>query len=225
MEMRPGADHEELLVRLREENAALRAALTRREGGQELARQREEFSLLLDVSKRIISELNLETVLQLVADKARDLVQARPLVPRWTRRASNILSGRLAPTLRAFGNDFPVRGMCGWVPQNERILFGESSPFPLTRRRVVAGSRRPCGPVRPEEDHRRAVALGKKGGSFPARSHLMTMFANQVSTATETPSCPAGSRPRFAAQVQQHGPRNETFMERARKHRKSHRRP
>ena len=35
--MRPGADHEELLVRLREENAALRAALTRGEGGQELA--------------------------------------------------------------------------------------------------------------------------------------------------------------------------------------------
>ena len=38
--------------------------------------KRRIFSILLDVSKLIVSELNLETVLQLVASKARDIVQA-----------------------------------------------------------------------------------------------------------------------------------------------------
>lgn len=195
MDRRRCGDNEEPLSRLREENAALRAALERRDGGQELVRQREEFSLLLDVSKLVVSELNLEAVLQLVADKAREFVQAdMVLVPmldekreRYTYLAA---SGADAESVR--GTSFPVHvGMCGWVLRNERtLLFGESSPLPMDETTTWERGQ-PSALLVPLFGRKKIIgglsALGKSGGGSFSQHDLdvMTMFASQVSTAIE----------------------------------------
>ena len=186
---------QEALDRLTDENAFLRSALEKNDRGNELIQQREEFSLLLAVSKLIISELSLDTVFQLVADKARDLVQAEMvLVPmlnedrhRYTYRAASGMNAE-----HVLETSFPVStGMCGWVLQHERsLLYGEASPcwineatewergqqsavlVPLFGRKQIIGG---------------LSALGKKdGGSFTTHDlDLLTMFANQVSIAIE----------------------------------------
>jgi PAS domain S-box-containing protein len=187
--------HREVVGRLTEENAFLRSALGKTDLGKELIRQRQEFSLILAVSKLIVSELDLGKVFQLLADKALELVQAEMvLVPmlnedrdRYTYKAA---SG--ADSEAVLETNFPVTtGMCGWVLQNEQsLLFGEASPFwfdemtgweqgqksavlvPLLGRKQIIGG---------------LSALGKKGGaSFTQHDlDLLTMFANQVSTAIE----------------------------------------
>jgi len=222
--MNPDGNHEQLLSRLREENTFLRAALERNGSGRELVRQREEFSLLLDVSKLVVSELHLETVLQLVAEKARDIVQAdMVLVPmldeersRYTYRAA---CGDDAETVR--GVSFPVHvGMCGWVLQNERsLLFGESSPFPMDEATTWERGQQSALLV-PLFGRKKIIgglsALGKRGGgSFsPHDLDLMTMFANQVSTAIENAllfrqiETEIGERKRSEATVRE----NESFI-------------
>jgi PAS domain S-box-containing protein len=193
--MEPDRDREELLSRLREENAALRASLERSGEGRELARQREEFSTLLDVSKLVVSELHLETVLQLVADKAREIVQAdMVLVPMLdaarTSYAYRAVSGEDAAEVR--GVSFPVHvGMCGWVLQNERsLLFGESNPLPMGEATTWERGQQSALLV-PLLGRKKIIgglsALGKRGGgSFTSHDlDVMTMFANQVSVAIE----------------------------------------
>ena len=178
-----------------EENAFLRSALEKTDQGKELIRQREEFSLLLAVSKLIVSELNLDAVFRLVADKARDLVQAdMVLVPMLNeerdRYAYRAASGE--GTEAVLETSFPVTvGMCGWVLRNERsLLFGESSLCWLDEMTAwergqqsavlvpLFGSKRIIGGL---------SALGKKGGGgfTPHDLDLLTMFANQVSAAIE----------------------------------------
>ncbi len=188
-------NQQELVGQLREENAFLRAALEKTDQGKEITRQREEFSLLLDFSKLIVAELNLDNVFQLVADKARELVQADiMLVPMLNdRRDKYSYKAASGVEIRdIFEGSFPVSaGMCGWVLHNERsLLFGDSSTcwldettaweegqqsallVPLFGRNQIIGG---------------LSALGKKGGgSFNQHDlDLLTMFANQVSSAIE----------------------------------------
>jgi PAS domain S-box-containing protein len=193
--MKPEGNPEEQLGQLREENAALRALLAGGDLERELARQREEFSTLLDVSKLIVSELHLETVLQLVADKAREIVKAdMVLVPMLdqarTRYSYLAASGHDVEQVR--GASFPVHvGMCGWVLQNERtLLFGESSPLPMGESTTWERGQQSALLV-PLFGRKKIIgglsALGKNGGGSFSRHDLdlMTMFANQVSTAIE----------------------------------------
>ncbi len=191
----PDMNDKESMDRLIDENDFLRSALEQTEQGKELIQQREEFSLLLSVSKLIVSELSLDNVFQLVASKARDLVQADMLlVPmlnaqrdRYTYRAA---AGPDAETV--FGAEFSVTvGMCGWVLENERsLLFGEASEFWLDSATVWEKGQQSAVLV-PLFGRRQIIgglsALGKKGGgSFtPHDLDLLTMFANQVSTAIE----------------------------------------
>ena len=195
MDPQSDSKDKETLDRLIEENAFLRSALEKTDQGRELIQQREEFSLLLAVSKLIVSELNLDAVFQLVADKARDLVQADMLlVPmlneqrdRYTYRAASGVDAEAV--LEA---SFPVTiGMCGWVLQNERsLLFGESSPCWLDETTAWEQGQQSAVLV-PLFGRKQIIgglsALGKKGGgSFtPHDLDLLTMFANQVSTAIE----------------------------------------
>jgi signal transduction histidine kinase len=192
----PELNQRDLLDRLREENSFLRSALEKTESGKELIRQKEEFSLLLDVGKLIVSELNLEKVLRLVASKARELVHAELLVvpmlnekrDQYTYMAA---SGTYADEV--LGKSFAVHvGMCGWVLQNERsLLFGEASPSWLDEKTVWEEGQQSALLV-PLFGRNKIIgglsALGKTGGaSFsPHDLDLLTMFANQVSTAIET---------------------------------------
>ncbi len=57
MHAQSDSNKQEALDRLIEENAFLRSALEKTDQGKELIQQREEFSLLLSVSKLIVSEL------------------------------------------------------------------------------------------------------------------------------------------------------------------------
>ena len=186
---------QESLEHLREENSFLRAALAKSDPGRELIRQREEFSLVLAVSKLIVSELDLGRVFKLVADKARDLVQAEMLlVPmlneqrdRYTYKAAS--GADAAMVLEA---NFPITtGMCGWVLQHQRsLLFGEASPCWLDETTAWEKGQQSAVLV-PLFGRKQIIgglsALGKTvGGCFsPHDLDLLTMFANQISTAIE----------------------------------------
>jgi PAS domain S-box-containing protein len=186
---------QEALDRLIEENAFLRSALEKTDQGKELIRQREEFSLLLSVSKLIVSELDLDAVFQSVANKARELVQADMLlVPMLNeqrdRYAYRAASGADAEAV--LDASFPVTtGMCGWVLQHERsLLFGEASLCWLDEATAWEKGQQSAILV-PLFGKKQIIgglsALGKKdGGSFTQHDlDLLTMFANQVSTAIE----------------------------------------
>jgi len=195
MKTRPYVNNQESLDRLIDENSILRSALEKTGQGKELVQQREEFSLLLAVSKLIVSELNLDRVLQLVADKARDLVQADMLlVPMLNEERDRYVyvaaSGNDAETVRNTG--FPVTvGMCGWVLRNERsLLFGESSTCWLDEMTAWENGQQSAVLV-PLFGRKQIIgglsALGKTGGGGFSQHDLdlLTMFANQVSAAIE----------------------------------------
>jgi PAS domain S-box-containing protein len=181
--------------RLLEENAFLRAALAKSDPGKELIRQREEFSLILTLSKLIVSELDLGKVFQLVADQARELVQAEMLLVPMLNESRDRYTYKAAAGADAgavLESSFPVStGMCGWVLQNEQsLLFGEASPCWLDE--TTAWEKGQQSAVLAPLFGRKQIigglsALGKKGGgSFTQHDlELLTIFANQVSTAIE----------------------------------------
>lgn len=195
MNFKSNPNNQEPLDRLIDENAFLRSALEKNDQGKELIQQREEFSLLLAVSKLIVSELNLDRVFQLVADKARELVQADMLLVPMLNEQRDRYTYRAAagPDAEAvLETSFPVTaGMCGWVLRNERsLLFGEASACWLDETTTWERGQQSAVLV-PLFGRKRIIgglsALGKKGGgSFtPHDLDLLTMFANQVSTAIE----------------------------------------
>jgi signal transduction histidine kinase len=153
----------------------------------------EELALLLELGKRLVSELALERVLTLVAETACQVVHAETLVvpiidperQTFTYRAA---SGKYAEMI--LGQTFPIyEGTCGWVIQHQRpLLFGENESFdldanahwqpgmasnllvPLICRGTIAGG---------------LSAMGKQGGgAFNQRDlTVLTLFANQASIA------------------------------------------
>lgn len=155
----------------------------------------EELALLLGLGERLVAELDLETVLSLVAESACQVVQAETLVvpivdpdkQTFTYRAG---SGKYAEMI--VGKAFPIHeGACGWVIEQQRpLLFGEGGTFdldlnarwqsgmassllvPLICRGVITGG---------------LSAMGKQGGgAFNERDlAVLTLFANQASIAID----------------------------------------
>ncbi len=156
----------------------------------------EELALLLELGKRLVSELELERVLTLVAETACQVVHAETLIvpiidterQSFTYRAA---SGKYAEII--LGQTFPINeGACGWVIQHQRpLLFGESEEnfdlaanarwepgmassllVPLICRGTIAGG---------------LSAMGKQGGgAFNQRDlTVLTLFANQASIALD----------------------------------------
>ena len=193
--MKPSPDHQAPQSAPQAEQAARHLSMAPGESGEEGARQRDEFSLLLEVSKLVVSELDLDMVLKLVAEKALDLVQAETvLIPmldeRRERYTYQAAAGANAESILA--ESFPIQvGMCGWVLKNEQsLLFGDSTPFGMDE--TTSWERgQPSALLVPLMGRKRIIgglsALGKRGGgSFSKHDlELMTLFANQVSTAIE----------------------------------------
>ena len=155
----------------------------------------EELALLLSLGERLVSELDLDNVLAMVAETACEVVQAETLVvpviepdqQKFTYRAA---SGKYAAMI--LGQTFPIHeGACGWVIKHQRpLLFGEGGSFeldasaqwqpgmassllvPLICRGVITGG---------------LSAMGKRGGgAFNQRDlTVMTLFANQASIAID----------------------------------------
>jgi PAS domain S-box-containing protein len=188
-------DDLEFVSRLREENEVLRSALSTTEYAKSLFKLREEFSLLLEASKLITSELDVNKVLEMVAQKARDIVKADLVVVPMLNEGRDEYAYMAAAGTGAeqvIGQRFAANvGMCGWVLQNERsLLYGKSTPFLMDEKTVWEAGQQSAVLV-PLFGRKKIIggvsALGKKGnGSFTQHDlDLLTMFANQVSTAIE----------------------------------------
>lgn len=188
-------DNLEFVSRLREENEALRSALDKTAYAKSLFKLKEEFSLLLHASKLIVSELDVNKVLGLVAQKARDIVKADLVVVpvlNEGRDRYTYMAAAGAEAEQVVGESLAANiGMCGWALQNERsLLYGESTPFWMDEKTVWEEGQQSAVLV-PLFGRKKIIggvsALGKQGGgSFTQHDlDLLTMFANQVSTAIE----------------------------------------
>ena len=181
--------------RLREQNSALRSALEATDHGRPLLQQSEEFARLLSVSQLVVSELDLAKVFALVADNARELVQAELLVvPELNEERSRYTyvaaSGANADSIRGTSFKTSVR-MCGWVLQHEQsLLFGETSTHWIDEKTTWEAGQQSAVLV-PLVGRKGIIgglsALGKQGGGCFTHHdlELLTMFANQVSVAVE----------------------------------------
>jgi PAS domain S-box-containing protein len=193
MDQQERLDLAETIDRLQEENRQLREAVATTDCGRALLQQEEEFSRLLAVSKRIVAELDVTKVFDLVADNARRIVGADlVLVPMLNETRDHYTyvaaSGEEAPLVHGTSHKVCV-GMCGWVLQHERsLLFGEASPHWLAERTPWEAGQQSAVLV-PLFGRDGIIgglsALGKQGGGAFTRHDLdlLTMFANQVSIA------------------------------------------
>jgi len=189
------SEYQQRIDRLEQENHRLRARL--RHSG-EADQTSLELSLLKDISSAIVSELDLQRVLDLVVQKALEIIHADtmliPMISEDRREYSYMAaSGENADAI--INTCFPIQtGMCGWVLTHEQpLLYGEDIPFALdesthweqgeTSALLVPlfGKNRIIGGL---------SALGKDdGGSFTQKDlDLITLFANQVSVAIENAS-------------------------------------
>lgn len=171
---------------LREENRSLRNNIELLE---------DEITLLKDVGTAVLGEFNIENILNLVAEKAKKVIQAETiLIPMLDETGESYsyaaASGKDADLI--LGTEFKIDvGMCGWVLKNKKpLLFGDSDEWwfdnktkwekgktsalliPLMGRKKIIGG---------------ISALGKIGSeSFSKKDfNLLSLFANQVSASLE----------------------------------------
>ncbi len=181
--------------RLAETNELLQGICEGETGAEALLAREREIDLLKAVGEAIVSELDLDRVLSLVAEKARELIQADTLVipmiePERDAYVYAAAVGEHAEEIVGVRYKIHV-GMCGWVLSHARpLLFGQprewwmpdKTPWeegmrsallvPLFGKGAIIGG---------------LAGLGKRGGgSFQERDlSLLTLFATQVSTAIE----------------------------------------
>jgi signal transduction histidine kinase len=162
---------------------------------QQLRDREYELQVLQEVGVAITSKLRLPEVLQLVADKARELIGAETLlIPLLESNRETYtyaaVSGKNADDI--VGTNFPVTlGMCGWVLSNKRpLLYGESDPWsynqksPWTKGRVSVLMM----PLYAGEEITGGMSgTGKEGGaSFTVRDlELLKLISAQVGIAIE----------------------------------------
>lgn len=156
---------------------------------------RQEISLLLDLGKRLVSELDLDLVLSQVAETACHVVHAETLAvpiidPTGQTYTYLAAYGERAQLIRA--QSFPLHeGSCGWVMQHRRpLLFGEGGSYEL-----AAGTQWQPGMASsllvPLICRGNIIgglsAMGKVGGGAFGQRDLtvLTLFANQASIAIE----------------------------------------
>ena len=161
----------------------------------ELSNRQVEISLLKETSDAVSSQLNLEKLLQLVAERAQRLIQAETLLipiltpdcDEYTYRAG---CGKNAEEI--VGQSLPLEfGICGWVWRNRRPWWlgvleelepEERNKWEHEARSVILvpliGKRHFLGGL---------AGINKVGaGGFDKRDlDLLSMFANQVSIAVE----------------------------------------
>ena len=162
---------------------------------EQLAQREYELRLLTETAERIATQLDLDQVLELVAEQSMALIQADAiLIPMLDRDREHYhyaaTRGRNAEII--LHQRFPVSvGMCGWVLSNERsLLFGHDHPDLMDVKTVWEEGMESALLV-PLRSRGRIVGglsgLGKRGGaSFTERDlELLTLFAGQVGTAIE----------------------------------------
>ncbi len=155
----------------------------------------EEMRLLLHLGERLVAELDLHTVLALVAETACQVVQAETLAVPMVDPDRRTFTYRAASGDHAalvLGHTFPIHeGNCGWVIRTRRpLLFGEGGDFAMdTSQRWQPGM---ASSVLVPLVCRGAIigglsAMGKRGGgAFDLRDlAVLALFANQASIAID----------------------------------------
>lgn len=181
--------------RLEEENTLLRSIADGTEQGQIMQRRKLELDLIKDVGAAVLAELDSQRVLDLVAEMARQLIDAdMVIVPLINAESSGYTyaaaAGKYADEVRGASHGLHV-GMCGWVLTHQRsLLFGRADDWWMDdKTRWEAGMESAL--LVPLIARQRIIgglsALGKSGGgSFTEHDlDLLTLFANQVSHAID----------------------------------------
>ncbi len=153
-----------------------------------------QLGVIRELGEAILSNVALYEVLQMVADRAREMVAADTvlvpmLLPGGGEYIYSAASGKDAEAIR--GVSFPTRtGMCGWVLSNQKpLLYGEYDDWPLENQQNRWEEGYTSALLVPLVVQKQIIgglsASGKiGGGSFtPHDMELLTLFANQVSIA------------------------------------------
>ena len=161
----------------------------------ELRQRENEIAMLRETAMAVGSELDLEKVLQLVADRARELVDAdtvlipilNPDCDEYTYRAG---SGRHAEEIA--GESLPLDfGICGWVWRHKRPwwrgMLNELTPQERNRWEKEAGTLILVPMIGREHFLGGIAGMNKRsGGDFTEKDlHLLELFAGQVAIAIE----------------------------------------
>ncbi|BBP01566.1 sensor histidine kinase [Sulfuriferula nivalis] len=160
-------------------------------------RDREyELKVLQEVGNAITSNLHLDVVLKLVAEKVRTLISADTLmIPMLDQVCENYTyaaaSGKDADLI--VGTSFSVNvGMCGWVLKNQRpLLYGESDQWPFQQKATTWEYGQISALLVPLVVGDRIIGglsgTGKvNGASFTVRDmELLKLVSNQVGIAIE----------------------------------------
>ncbi|MCW8932730.1 MAG: EAL domain-containing protein [Gammaproteobacteria bacterium] len=154
-----------------------------------------EMDLLLALGEHVSSELNLDILLQLVADSAKEVIDAKTLVVPiidFEKDEYHYLSASGDNAKLIINHSFPLSvGMCGWVLSNQKaLLFGRGSDLPIGNKTVWEEGMESAVLV-PLISHGKIIGglsgLGKKNNnSFTQRDlELLTLIANQTSAAIQ----------------------------------------
>lgn len=169
---------------------------------QELRHREYEIDLLKEIGAAVVSELNLDKLFNLVAHRARELIQAETvLIPlldedcgNYTYRAG---CGKNAEEI--VGETLPLEmGVCGWVWRNKRTwwrgMLHELDAQERNRWESEAGHLILVPLVGKRHFLGGLAGIDKiGGGDFDKRDlDLLTMFANQVAIAIENATLFAG---------------------------------
>ncbi len=160
----------------------------------ELRQRENEIAMLRETAMAVGSELDLDKVLQLVADRARALLDADTvLIPtlspgcdEYTYRAG---AGRHAEEI--VGESLPLDyGVCGWVWRHKRPwwrgMLDELTPQERNRWEKEAGSLILVPLIGREHFLGGIAGMNKRGGEFTEKDlSLLELFAGQVAIAIE----------------------------------------
>lgn len=162
---------------------------------QELRNREYEIDLLKEIGAAVVSELNIGKVFDLVANRARELIQAETvLIPLLDQGCGNYTyrAGCGKNAAEIVGETLPLEmGVCGWVWRNKRAwwrgMLHELDAQDRNRWESEAGHLILVPLVGKRHFLGGLVGIDKVGGGdFDKRDlDLLTMFANQVAIAIE----------------------------------------
>jgi diguanylate cyclase len=159
-------------------------------------RQRDnEIAVLRETTRAIGSELDLDTVFQLVADRARELIQAETVLVPILNRECNEYTYRAGAGTHAkeiVGESLPLDfGVCGWVWKHLRPWWrgtlSELSPQERTLWEDQAGTLIMVPLIGRRHFLGGIAGMNKRGGGEFNRNdlHLLELFAGQTAIAIE----------------------------------------
>lgn len=162
---------------------------------QELAQRERELLIISQTVRTISQELELNRVLPIIAEQARELIQAGTLVVPIIDRSGEhytylAASGENAELI--IGQSFPIRiGMCGWVLTHQQPLFWGQDSVTLMGRETRWEHGMESALLVPLLSRGKIIGglsgLGRVGGgSFTDKDlSLLELFADHISIAIE----------------------------------------